>query len=160
MSATPPSRIEWLSDLVRLEIALWNRIDARLRQEHNLSLAHFETIYIVGRSRDEHLRVGEIATALGTTVGGTSKIVDRIERAGLLRREPDASDRRASHVALTDAGRNTLREASATFDAEMARLLDAALSVEQQNCLHALGRRLLDATEAATTTPSVRQRSN
>lgn len=89
MSAVLPSRIEWLSDLVRLEITLWNRIDARLRDEHDLPLAFFWPLYVIGRSRDESLRVGELATALGLTVGGTSKIVDRIERAGLLRREPE-----------------------------------------------------------------------
>jgi DNA-binding MarR family transcriptional regulator len=148
MSAMSPSRIEWLSDLVRLEISLWNRVDARLREEHDLPLAFFWPLFVVERSRDESLRVGELATALGLTVGGTSKIVDRIERAGLFRREPDAADRRASRVALTDAGRRKLRAASETYEAEMAALLDAALSADQQRCLHSLVRRILDATGA------------
>jgi DNA-binding MarR family transcriptional regulator len=148
MSAMPPSRIEWLSDLVHLEITLWNRIDARLRDEHGLPLAFFWPLYVVERSRDESLRVGELATALGLTVGGTSKIVDRIEGAGLLRREPDAADRRASRVALTDAGRNRLGAASETYEAEMATVLDAALRPDQQHCMHSLVKRLLDATGA------------
>jgi DNA-binding MarR family transcriptional regulator len=152
MSATPPSRIEWLSDLVRLEIALWNRVDARLRAEHDLPLAFFWPLYVVERSRDERLRVGELATALGLTVGGTSKIVDRIERAGLIRREPDAADRRASRVALTDDGERKLRAASETYEAEMATVLDAVLSADQQRCLHGLVRRLLDATGAGEPT--------
>lgn len=147
MRETPPSRIEWLSDLVRLEITLWNRIDARLRNEHGLPLAFFWPLYVVGRSPDASLRVGELATALGTTVGGTSKIVDRIERAGLFRREPDAADRRASRVALTDAGRRNLAAASETYEAEMTTVLDAALSADQQRCAHGLVRRLLDATD-------------
>jgi hypothetical protein len=38
---TPPNRIQWLSDLIRLEIVLWVRIDSRLQEEHNLPLAFF-----------------------------------------------------------------------------------------------------------------------
>lgn len=143
---TPSNRIEWLSDLVRLEITLWNRIDTRLRGEHGLPLAFFWPLYVVGRSSDASLRVGELAAALGLTVGGMSKIVDRIEHAGLLRREPDAADRRASRVVLTDAGRDSLGAASATYEAEMATVLDAALSTDQQHDLHRLVRRLLSGT--------------
>lgn len=149
MSAMPPaSGIEWLSDLVQLEITLWNRIDRRLRAEHDLPLAYFWPLYMVGRSGDGSLRIGELATAIGATVGGASKLVDRIERAGLLRREPDAADRRASRVALTDAGRRHLAAASATYEAEMATVLDAALSPEQQRCVHTLVRQLQESIDA------------
>jgi DNA-binding MarR family transcriptional regulator len=148
MTATPPSRIEWLSDLVRLEIILWNRVDGRLREAHGLPLAYFWPLYVVGQSGDESLRVGELAGALGLTVGGMSKIVDRIERTGFLRREPDPADRRASRIALTDAGRRCLMLASETYETEMAAVLDDALSADEQRCAHSLVRRLLDATDA------------
>ena len=146
VSTLPPNGIEWLSDLIRLEIRLWNRIDARLRAEHGLALALFWPLYVVGRSSDESLRVGELAAALGVTVGGTSKIVDRLVAAGLLGREPAAADRRASRVVLTTAGRGCLAAASATYDAEMAAVLGAALSADQQHDMHSLIRRLLDST--------------
>src|SRR6187200_3004343 len=92
-TVTPPSRIQWLSDLIRLEIALWQRIDTRLRQEHDLPLAFFESLFFIACSRDGSLRVGDLARALRVTVGGTSKLVDRIEAAGLIRRESVADDR-------------------------------------------------------------------
>lgn len=148
MSTGPLHRIEWLSDLIRVEIRLWDQIDARLREAHDLPLAYFWPLYVIGRSPDERLRVGELATALGFTVGGTSKVVDRIERAGLLRREPDAQDRRASRIALTDVGRRTLAAASATYETEMTTMLDAALSADEQTCMHRLVRRLLDVADA------------
>ena len=140
-------RIEWLSDLVHLEITLWNRVDARLREVHELPLAFFWPLYLVGRSGDQSLRVGEIADALGLTVGGASKIVDRIERAGLLRREPDPEDRRASRVVLTEIGRASLDAASETYETEMATLLDAALSADEQGCMHHMVRRLLTSVD-------------
>ena len=148
VSVMPPNRIEWLSDLVRLEIVLWSRIDSRLRDEHDLPLAFFWPLYVVERSPNESLRVGEVATALGITVGGASKIVDRIAGAGFLSREPDPADRRASRVALTDAGRRKLDAACKTYEAEMATVLDAALSPDQQQCMHKLVLRLLESADA------------
>jgi DNA-binding MarR family transcriptional regulator len=141
--AAPPGRVAWLSDLIRLEIALWNRIDARLKREHHLPLASFEALYAVGRSREGGPRVGELARALRVTVGGTSKLVDRVEAAGLLRREAVAGDRRASRLVLTDAGQRALAAASRTYEAELAAVLDAALGAAEQRRLHDLVRRLL-----------------
>jgi DNA-binding MarR family transcriptional regulator len=143
---TPPSRIQWLSDLIRLEIALWNQINTRLHQEHDLSLAVFESLYIIEPSRVGSFRVGDLARGLRITVGATSKLVDRIEAAELLRRELDADDRRASRVALTDAGTRTLADASTTYEAEMETVLDATLSTDEQQRLHDLVTRLFAAT--------------
>lgn len=49
--------------------------------------------------------------ALRVTVGGTSKLVDRIGRAGLIARESDPDDRRASRLVLTTAGKRKLTAA-------------------------------------------------
>jgi DNA-binding MarR family transcriptional regulator len=144
---TPPSRIQWLSDLIRLEIALWDRINTRLHQEHHLSLAFFEALYFIAYSRDGSLRVGDLARALRITVGATSKLVDRVEAAGLIRRELDADDRRASRVALTEVGRQKLAAASTTYETEMAAVLDATLNTDEQQHLHTLVTRMLTAAD-------------
>ena len=88
-----------------------------------------------------------LARALRITVGATSKLVDRIEAAGLIRRELDADDRRASRVVLTETGRQKLAESSTTYAAELATMLDATLSATEQQHLHSLVRRLLRAVE-------------
>ena len=142
---TPPSRIQWLSDLIRLEIAFWNRINTRLHHEHDLSLAFFEALFFIERTRDGSMRVGDLARALRITVGAASKLVDRIEAAGLIRRERDADDRRASRLVLTSAGKRTLADASTTYEAEMATMLDTTLSTDEQQRLHDLVTRLLAA---------------
>ena len=141
------NRIQWLSDLIRAEIALWNRVNARLKEQHELSLAFFEALYAIGRAPDARLRVGDLARALRITQGAASKLSDRIEAAGLLRRELDADDRRASRLVLTDRGQQMLANASTTTDAELALLLDAALTPDEQQLLHTLLRRLLAAAD-------------
>jgi DNA-binding MarR family transcriptional regulator len=144
----PASRIQWLSDLIRLEIVLWERIDTRLRHEHNLSLAFFEALFFIAHSHDARLRVGDLAQLLRVTVGGTSKLVDRIEAAGLIRREPAADDRRASDLVLTAVGERSLAHASITYEGEMATVLDATLSTDEQQHMHDLVTRLLTAINA------------
>jgi DNA-binding MarR family transcriptional regulator len=143
---TAPNRIQWLSDLIRLEIALWDRINARLKQQHDLPLAFFESLFFIAHSRGSSLRVGDLAGALRITVGAASKLADRIELAGLIRRELDADDRRASRLVLTTTGERKLADASTTYEAEMAAVLDATLDVDEQQLLHGLVTRLLAAT--------------
>jgi DNA-binding MarR family transcriptional regulator len=127
------SGVAWATDLIRLEIAVWDRVDGRLRKSHNLPLAFFESLLFISRvPRGSSMRVGDLARALRVTVGGTSKLVDRIERAGLIVREPDPDDRRASRVVLTTAGKRQLTAAVKSYEAEVGSILGAVLRPEEQ----------------------------
>ena len=111
------------NDLIRFEIELWNAVDARLTREFNLPLTHFEPMSVIDRL--SRCRVYDIATELGITTGGTSKLVDRIEASGYCRRLPNPDDRRSSLLELTPAGQRILAEAGAAFDEELQRWLGA-----------------------------------
>lgn len=140
-------KVELAGDIIRLEIRLWDLIDERLRERHDLPLSFFESLYFLQRAPDEGLRVGDLAHALAVTVGGTSKLVDRIEAAGLIARSPDPDDRRASRVTLTPLGRRTVRAAIRTYEAEITELVDGVLSDGDQKRLHSYVGRLLGALE-------------
>jgi DNA-binding MarR family transcriptional regulator len=143
------SGVAWATDLIRLEIALWDRVDARLRESHDLSLAFFEPLHLISRGREDSMRVGDLARRLRITVGGTSKLVDRIEEAGLIAREPDPGDRRASRVALTTAGKRKHTTALKTYEAEVAGILDGVLSAEDQHQMSDYVSRLLTSIDQA-----------
>jgi DNA-binding MarR family transcriptional regulator len=113
------------NDLIRFEIELWNAVDARLKSEFGLPLAHFEPMSVIDRIPG--CRVYDIASELGITTGGTSKLVDRIEASGYCRRLPNPDDRRSSLLELTDEGRRLLARAAAAFDEELQRRLGSAL---------------------------------
>ena len=113
------------NDLIRLEIELWNAVDARLKQEFGLPLTHFEPMSVMDRL--PKCRVYDIASELGITTGGTSKLVDRIEASGYCRRLPNPEDRRSSLLELTAEGRRLFAEAGAAFDEELQRRLGAAV---------------------------------
>src|SRR5438477_4774082 len=137
------SGVAWATDLVRLEIAVWHRVDARLRESHGLPLAFFESLHFISRAPQGSTRVGDLARSLRVTVGGTSKLVDRIERAGLIAREPDPDDRRASRVTLTTAGKRKLTAAIKTYEAEAGSILGGVLDPEEQQQMSDYVSRLL-----------------
>jgi DNA-binding MarR family transcriptional regulator len=113
------------SELVRLETELWNAVEDRLRADHGITLPFFEFMQIM--ARQPGCRVQDIAAALSITVGGTSKIVDRMEAAGLCSRQANPSDRRSSIIKLTPAGGRLLPKVTATVDAELRVRLGARL---------------------------------
>ena len=113
------------NDLIRFEIELWNAVDARLKSEFDLPLTHFEPMSVMDRL--PKCRVYDIATELGITTGGTSKLVDRIEASGYCRRLPNPEDRRSSLLELTPAGKRMFAEAGKAFDDELQRRLGAAV---------------------------------
>lgn len=65
----------------------------------------------------------QAARRLGVDRTTMVSVIDALEGKGLVARRPDPADRRRNVVALTDAGRATLREATAASDAAEARLL-------------------------------------
>jgi MarR family transcriptional regulator, organic hydroperoxide resistance regulator len=113
------------NDLIRFEIEIWNAIDARLRRDFDLPLTHFEPMLVI--DRQPGCRVYDVASELKITTGGTSKLVDRIEASGYVRRLPNPADRRSSLLELTAEGRRILAEAGAAFDEELERWLGAAV---------------------------------
>ncbi|MFK4067022.1 MarR family winged helix-turn-helix transcriptional regulator [Streptomyces sp. NPDC029674] len=79
-------------DLIRYETELWNAIDARLRSECDFPLTWLEILRML-----EHTggcRVQDMAREFAITVGGTSKVVDRIQAAGYCGRRPNPGDGR------------------------------------------------------------------
>lgn len=134
------------SDLIRFETELWNAVGARLTAEHGLELHYFEPMQVMARTPE--CRVQEIAEALSITIGGTSKLVDRIEAAGWCRRRPNPEDRRSSFVELTPAGRRLLASAGRTFTDEVEARLRAPLGARDFEAFGATIRRLREAFRA------------
>jgi MarR family transcriptional regulator, organic hydroperoxide resistance regulator len=125
-AAGAPGLKRLFSELVRLETELWGAVEKRLRADHDLPLPHFEFMQVI--SRVPNCRVQDIAAEISITVGGASKIVDRIEAAGHCARRANPDDRRSSIVELTPAGKRLLAKAGVTFEDELGKRLGTALS--------------------------------
>jgi MarR family transcriptional regulator, organic hydroperoxide resistance regulator len=114
------------SDLVRFESELANAVEGRLRADCQLTLSKFDVLRVLGQ--EAPCRVNDIADELGITWGGTSKIVDRLEAAGLCRRRSNPRDRRSSLIDLTPAGVLLLAKARHSVEAELQTRLGPSMS--------------------------------
>ena len=124
------------------------------RVEHALAaaglppLAWYDVLWAVRESPQRRARLGALAADLTISRGGMTKLVDRLEQAGLLRREPTPNDRRGAYAVLTAAGEATLKRMWPTYSAVLAEVV-GPLRAAEANTL----RRLLRGIEARGTAP-------
>jgi len=77
---------------------------------HRLSAVEFEVLMRLARSPGQRLRMTDLAGQTSLSTSGVTRVVDRMGRDGLVRREACASDRRSSYAVITDAGHTRLDE--------------------------------------------------
>jgi DNA-binding MarR family transcriptional regulator len=67
-------------------------------------LGWYDVLLELSAAPGRRLRMHELADAVVLSRSGLTRLVDRLERAGLLRREPDPADRRGAFAVLTEEG--------------------------------------------------------
>lgn len=92
---------------------LTNAMDDELRRRHGLRLDWYDVLVQLSEAGGR-LRMSELAEATLFSRTDCTRIVDRMERSGLVARHPAAEDGRGVYAVLTPAGRSTLRSASVT----------------------------------------------
>lgn len=88
-----------------------HELDRDLRTHTDLNLSWYEVLLILAASEDDRLRMNELADRMILSRSATTRLVDRLERDGLVDRFVCDSDRRGMEVALTDTGREKFIEA-------------------------------------------------
>jgi DNA-binding MarR family transcriptional regulator len=84
-------------------------VDAELQQADLPPLTWYDVLWPLRRAKGRRLRMGALAEQVTLSRTGLSRLIDRLEDAGLLRREPAPEDRRGSYVVLTPAGAALIR---------------------------------------------------
>jgi DNA-binding MarR family transcriptional regulator len=102
-SITLPGTDGLLGHVVRLNIAV-DRVLNDIVGAAGISVADYLVLGVVRRSPDHRSAPTAICEVLGRTTGGMSLTLDRLERAGLVRRLPEPADRRRVVVEATDEG--------------------------------------------------------
>lgn len=75
---------------------------------NGLSPLDFAALMRLSRSPGRRLRMTDLADQAQLSTSGVTRLVDRLERNGFARRQPDPNDRRSSYAALTAAGATRL----------------------------------------------------
>jgi len=78
--------------------------------EHGLSTVEWEVLIRLARSTNHELRMTDLAAQTSLSTSGITRVVDRMERSGLLCRRACAYDRRSSHAVVTEAGMTRINE--------------------------------------------------
>jgi DNA-binding MarR family transcriptional regulator len=79
-------------------------------EEHGLSAVEFEVLTRLARSPGNQLRMTDLAAQTSLSTSGVTRVVDRMERDGLLCRRACPSDRRSSYAVVTRSGLERLNE--------------------------------------------------
>lgn len=112
--------------LIRTHARLMDLVEAQLRKEHGITLARYDVLaqldMAVGR-----LGLGELGSSVALSPSGLSKLVDRMEASGQLRRHPDSSDARSTFAVLTPTGRALVRKARRTHHAFLHEVFGSVL---------------------------------
>src|SRR3954447_22006115 len=122
MASTPDRAIQELDPeelaawrgLLRVHSALVKALDAELLGGHELPLTSYEVLINLQAAPDRRRRMAELADGVLLSRSGMTRLVDRLERDGLLVRDACDSDGRGCFAVLTDKGDEVLAMARAT----------------------------------------------
>ena len=120
----------WLS-VARLMTWLPWSIDQQLQRDSNVSMVEYQVLAMLSESPERTMRMSSLAEVTNASLSRLSRVVSRLEKRGLVRREPDPTDGRFTKAILTDIGFQTLADAAPGHVAHVRSLVIDVLSPEQ-----------------------------
>jgi DNA-binding MarR family transcriptional regulator len=129
---------------------VFGRLTEELRDEVGLPMTWYDVLFHLHEVPGQRLRMHELAEAVVISKSGLTTLVDRMEEAGLLRREPTPDDRRAIEIALTDAGKRRFEEANAVHWRGIQEHFVAHLDEAEGEVLARLLQRVKEANDSAS----------
>lgn len=99
--------------ILEAQVAVNRALAADVERELGWHMSWFEVLLRLARTPGQRMRMTDLAGAVSFSTGGFTRLADRIEHAGLVRREACPSDRRSSFIVLTEHGRTQIERAAA-----------------------------------------------
>ena len=139
-------RVEGIVDRINgIQRRIRRMLDETL-EEHGLSSGEWHLLGKLSRTPDGRRSAGELAAKVELSSAAMTNRLDRLEKAGLVRRIPDEHDRRSVQIEVTEQGRE-LYERAVEAQAAKEGIVAEALDPAQQDELNDLLRRLMLAFE-------------
>lgn len=128
------SRLTAMGLLVEVSEGVTTQLDS-VHGRQGLSGTDFDALIRLARSPGRRLRMSDLAAQTALSTSGITRIVDRLERKGLVRRQPCPGDRRSCLTVVTDAGTALLAAHIPAVVAAIERWFTGALTPEQLDAL-------------------------
>lgn len=109
----PDALAAWRGFL-RAHSSLTKQLDAELVAAHGISLSSYEVLLFLADAPGGQRRMSDLAESVLLSRSGLTRLVDRLERDGLVRREPCPSDLRGFNALITAEGRKLFAAARRT----------------------------------------------
>lgn len=122
MTSTTPDPEDLADAFFTVAHGLKRTINARV-QHQGLSMARLRVLYQL--TTTSAIRMGELSACVDVAPRTMTSTVEAMERDGLVRRRPDPSDRRATIVSITEAGRRSFHEGQRQQAAAVADVFEA-----------------------------------
>jgi DNA-binding MarR family transcriptional regulator len=127
----------WLQ-LARTSAMLQNEINTRFRTQYGQSMTRFDVMSQLARAGDNALGVSALSASLIASSGNISRLLDRMQSEGLVRRQPAPNDRRGIIIQLTGKGQKLFAQMAISHEQWITALLKKAPKAKQQVLLNAL----------------------
>lgn len=121
MTETAPSSSN-VRELTETELGAWRgflqvhaqlvkQLDAELESSHGVPLSSYEVLLFLSNAPDGRMRMSELAESVLLSRSGLTRLIDRLEREGLVERSACSSDKRGWFAEITAKGRERFRDA-------------------------------------------------
>jgi DNA-binding MarR family transcriptional regulator len=128
--------------LLRGQAALRRTLDADLQAGYGLTVVGYEALLLLSQAPEQALRRVDLARSLGLTPSGVTRLLDGLERDGLVAKRTCSHDARVTYAVLTEGGAERLERASCSHESSVRALFEERYSVDELETLAALLGRL------------------
>jgi DNA-binding MarR family transcriptional regulator len=139
---SPHQRAAW-SGFIRAHSSIVKELDAELQAAHGLPLSSFDVLVQMSVAPNGRMQMSELAEAVHLSRSGLTRMVDRLERQGLLERHKGERDPRQVFACITKAGLERLAETTPTHLAGVRRMFLERLSQPQLKQLAVMWNQLM-----------------
>ncbi len=126
-------------------VRLMELIEQDIQEKQSLPLSWFEVLLFMNEVPDGAMRMQDLASRVLLSKSGLTRLVDRLEVAGLIERRSCPADRRGTYATVTAKGRRALQEAEPLVMESIKGRFLKHLSADEGRVLEDLSRRILAA---------------
>ena len=127
---------------LRAHAALTRELSARLEALHELTLSDFDVLVQLYYAEGRRMRRIDLARSVLLTASGITRLLDGLERCGLVAKDRCDSDARVTYAVLTEAGVKKIEEARESHLADIEELFGSRFSPQEREQLTELLGRL------------------
>lgn len=136
---------------------LVEEIEGRLARQDLPPLGWYDVLWALERADEQRLRMNELATQVVLSRSNLTRLVDRLEQAGLVERQRSEDDRRGAYAVLTAAGKAMRKRMWPTYQNAIRELFEEGINETEAATMGKALRSLLERARSDTAPPKQRQ---